>query len=172
MNLKRSANTESIWKIKRREEGKYELRLRNLVLPTNEHDEHILKEAIPFARYADVRTIMDRFIVFNFVVETSTISISRAPFSGNAFFGLEEELHLSSIGYDRTILIYASFKNGIAETPYCILVDHDIKTVAVVIRGTASLEDMIIDLQLAPASVAVLGEKCGFCGVDEFCHRG
>jgi hypothetical protein len=67
MALKRSANPQSIWKIKRKKEGKYELRLRNLMLPTNEHDEHILKEAIPLARYAHVRTITDGFIVFNFV---------------------------------------------------------------------------------------------------------
>jgi hypothetical protein len=64
MDLKRSASPGSVWKIKRKEEGKYELRLRNLMSPANEHDEHILKEAIPFARYAHVRTIFKcRFIV-------------------------------------------------------------------------------------------------------------
>jgi hypothetical protein len=94
--------------------------------------------------------------------------------SNEVFYALgrEESISLSSIGHEHTDLVYANFRNGYAETPYCILVDHEKKTVVVAIRGTASLEDMIVDLQLTPTCLLAIGEKCGFDGSGEFCHRG
>lgn len=88
------------------------------------------------------------------------------------FLGLEEDFFLTLLGFEQTLLAYANFQNGIAETPYSVMIDHSIKTVVVSIRGTASLEDMIIDLQLTPASVDAVGKKCGFDGANEFCHKG
>mmetsp|Transcript_31385 Transcript_31385/g.69571 ORF Transcript_31385/g.69571 Transcript_31385/m.69571 type:complete len:576 (+) Transcript_31385:5134-6861(+) len=62
-----------------------------------------------------------------------------------------------------TYLVYLQYRqSSINHTPYAIIVDKKIRSVVITIRGSASLEDMAVDLQLSPAS---------FRG-DQFCHSG
>jgi hypothetical protein len=69
-------------------------------------------------------------------------------------------------------LCYANFSNGIAATPYAILVDEEKKSVVITVRGTLSLEDWVIDLQYVPLPLDDVGEICGFDGKGHHCHKG
>jgi hypothetical protein len=72
----------------------------------------------------------------------------------------------------KTELIYVQFREGYAETPYCIAVDHAWKSVVVTIRGTEGLDDVVADLTLRPQSMEEWGNKCGFDGEEYFVHAG
>lgn len=82
------------------------------------------------------------------------------------FVDTNESVALVELGerhFGSTFIVYAQYKQkGIDETPYAILVDKRRKRVVITIRGSASLEDMAVDLQLTPAT---------FKG-DQFCHKG
>jgi sn1-specific diacylglycerol lipase len=82
------------------------------------------------------------------------------------------EYRLTNIGFDNSLLCFASFENGIVETPYAILVDEGVKKVVVVLRGTRSLEDLVVDLQFIPEELTEVGEVCGFRGEGHHCHQG
>ena len=69
-------------------------------------------------------------------------------------------------------LVYAQLHSSFSEIPYCIIVDHEWKSVVVAIRGTFSLEDCVTDVLLEPASLEELGEEFGFDGHDQYCHGG
>jgi sn1-specific diacylglycerol lipase len=69
-------------------------------------------------------------------------------------------------------LEYVQFRIGLARTPYIISVDHDWKSVVVTIRGTYSLDDVVADLTIRPASMDNWGKKCNFDGTDCFVHAG
>lgn len=69
-------------------------------------------------------------------------------------------------------LIYAHFHSSFSEIPYCIIVDHDWKSVVLAIRGTFSLEDCVTDVLIEPVSLRELGEEFGFDGHDQHCHGG
>ena len=64
------------------------------------------------------------------------------------------------------------FNNGIVQTPYSILIDQEVKSIVIVVRGTRSLEDLVVDLQFIPESLEKVGKICGFEGKDCFCHKG
>jgi hypothetical protein len=83
-----------------------------------------------------------------------------------------DSYRLKRIGCDHAHLCYANFSNGIAATPYAILVDEEKKTVVITIRGTLSLEDWVIDLQYVPLPLDEIGEICGFDGKGHHCHKG
>jgi hypothetical protein len=85
---------------------------------------------------------------------------------------LEDRIYLDSIGFANTQLVYSNFVNGIDKTPYYISIDEEHRVVIVSIRGTASLEDAVIDLQLTPSDLGDIGRQCGFDGEGEFCHKG
>jgi len=81
-------------------------------------------------------------------------------------------LSLAGYGDPEKHLFYANFKNGLAATPYAILVDEDERSVVIAVRGTLSLEDWVIDLQYVPQPLDKVGERCGFDGKGHHCHKG
>ena len=83
-----------------------------------------------------------------------------------------DSFRLRRIGCDHAHLCYANFSNGIAATPYAILVDEEKKSVVVTVRGTLSLEDWAIDLQYVPLPLNDVGDTCGFDGKYHYCHKG
>jgi hypothetical protein len=85
---------------------------------------------------------------------------------------LENRIKLDSIGMNQTVLAYSNFVNGINKTPYSISIDEEHHEVIVAIRGTASLEDAVIDLQMIPSDLSELGVRCGFNGDEAKCHKG
>ena len=64
----------------------------------------------------------------------------------------------------RAELIYASWINQVAVTPYCISVDTTSKTVIVAIRGSLSLEDALTDCLADDYQLSDLGRDLGFDG--------
>ncbi|KAL7535218.1 hypothetical protein ACHAXR_007620 [Thalassiosira sp. AJA248-18] len=83
-----------------------------------------------------------------------------------------EQFSLAKFELPYAHLFYANFYNGIAATPFAILVDDEKKTVVIAVRGTISLEDWVIDLQYVPQPLDKVGELCGFDGKGHHCHKG
>ena len=79
---------------------------------------------------------------------------------------------LLTAGLENADLVYAQLRSGFSENPYCILLDHDWKSVVVSIRGTFSLEDCVTDVLIEPEPLDQLGEEFGFDGSGQFCHGG
>lgn len=52
-----------------------------------------------------------------------------------------DSYRLTRMGCEHAHLCYANFINGLAITPYAIIVDEMKETVVITIRGTFSLED-------------------------------
>ena len=73
---------------------------------------------------------------------------------------------------DESDLVYAHFKSGFTDTPYCIILDHKWKSVVVAIRGTFSLEDCVTDVLIDPEPLDRIGEEFGFDGSGQHCHGG
>uniref|UniRef100_A0A7S4I7Q3 sn-1-specific diacylglycerol lipase n=1 Tax=Odontella aurita TaxID=265563 RepID=A0A7S4I7Q3_9STRA len=67
---------------------------------------------------------------------------------------------------------YAQFRGGFATTPYFIGIDPTWKTVAIVLRGTLSFDDVVTDVTLDPVSLEAWGNRCGFDGKGEYGHGG
>ncbi|KAL3796024.1 hypothetical protein HJC23_013081 [Cyclotella cryptica] len=83
-----------------------------------------------------------------------------------------DSFRLTRMGCEHAHLCYANFSNGIAATPYAILVDEMKETVVITVRGTNSLEDWVIDLQYVPLPLDECGSVCGFDGEGHYCHKG
>ena len=49
-------------------------------------------------------------------------------------------------GLDEDDIIYVSFSNKIYEIPFYVVVDHNMCSVIIAIRGTLSLKDALTDL--------------------------
>ena len=88
--------------------------------------------------------------------------------------GSAEMAHLSLANYDAPFchIYYANFVNGIAATPYAILVDEAEKSVVITVRGTMSLTDWVVDLQYVSQPLAAVGDRCGFNGEGHHAHKG
>lgn len=85
---------------------------------------------------------------------------------------MEHSITLDTLGIENSVLAYSNFSNGIDKTPYYISIDSSTREVLVVIRGTASMEDAVIDLQLIPLDLTEVGVRCGFNGTNQKCHKG
>jgi len=92
--------------------------------------------------------------------------------NGTDGISLSSCFRLTDFGFPETALAYGTFANDILATPYSILVDEDARTVIVSIRGTATLEDMVTDLQFSSVAMERVGEVCGFDGKGTYSHRG
>ena len=80
---------------------------------------------------------------------------------------------LTEFGFPKTALVYATLNNDVLATPYSILVDEEDKSVVLSIRGTASLEDMVTDLQWNSIGMNKVAEVCGSIDMkDAHAHRG
>jgi sn1-specific diacylglycerol lipase len=91
---------------------------------------------------------------------------------GETCCGWHERALLHEAGLTHSDILYAQFKVGVAQTPYCIAVDHEWESIVIAIRGTFSLEDAVADLQVRPEPLDECGNKCGFDGRAQYCHAG
>ena len=86
------------------------------------------------------------------------------------------ETHKSAIlltaGLSEADLVYVQLKSSFSDVPYCILLDHEWRSVVVSIRGTFSLEDCVTDVLIEPESLEELGNDFGFDGSNQYCHGG
>jgi hypothetical protein len=76
-------------------------------------------------------------------------------------------------GFAGEEIIFASFKESSrGAVPYAILVDHEWKSVVIAIRGTLSMESIVVDFDIKPENLTEIGAKYGFDGSRHHCHRG
>lgn len=75
-------------------------------------------------------------------------------------------------GHTDSDIVYATYYDSGTRIPYCILLDHDWKTVILAIRGTITLEGIFKDVSILPKELTYLGEECGFDGKGLYCHTG
>ena len=52
------------------------------------------------------------------------------------------------------------------------MIDEEVENIVITIRGTLSLDDMVVDLQYNPVSMERCGDVCGFEGKGHVCHKG
>jgi Lipase (class 3) len=91
----------------------------------------------------------------------------------NRLCRLHAAAFMKESGLEESEIAYAQFRCAVkGHTPYAIVVDHDWKSVVIVIRGTGSLEDALTDLTLRPTSLEEVGKECGFEGTDLYAHAG
>ncbi len=102
----------------------------------------------------------------------STSNGNRQTRSGDNFLGLHEKTMLAHLGIDDSDVVYASFESGFYESPYCIVVDRNWKSIVLSIRGSLTLEDCVVDVLLDPTPLDALGEKYDFDGSGQYCHGG
>lgn len=91
---------------------------------------------------------------------------------GDNLCSVHKKTLLMTAGLQDSDLVYAQLRSGFADNPYCILLDHEWKSVVVSIRGTFSLEDCVTDVLIEPEALDSLGEEYGFDGGNQYCHGG
>ena len=91
---------------------------------------------------------------------------------GDDMCGVHRSALLLQAGIEDTDLVYAQLYSSFSEIPYCILVDHEWKSVVLAIRGTFSLEDCVTDVMVDPESLEELGSEYGFDANREYGHGG
>ncbi len=95
------------------------------------------------------------------------------PSSDDSNLSLSNFFRMAELGLQDSLIAFASFRNDILATPYAIIVDELEHAVVVAIRGTASIEDLVTDLQLSPVSMERVKQVCNFdAPVEYFSHRG
>jgi len=93
--------------------------------------------------------------------------------STSSVLSLSNSFRMAELGLHDALIAFASFRNDILATPYAIIVDELENVVVVSIRGTASIEDLVTDLQLSPVSMERVKQVCNFdVPVEYFSHRG
>eukprot|EP00571_Detonula_confervacea_P013330 CAMPEP_0172302010 /NCGR_PEP_ID=MMETSP1058-20130122/3782_1 /TAXON_ID=83371 /ORGANISM="Detonula confervacea, Strain CCMP 353" /LENGTH=860 /DNA_ID=CAMNT_0013012335 /DNA_START=504 /DNA_END=3086 /DNA_ORIENTATION=- len=155
------------------EAGGYEVVERNLLMHENETDMTTLADATKYVAHSvSIYTKLPEAIHDFFEG-----SVGEDPGVDPLCFHRPTETSfddfaLNSIGHPTTKLCYASLHNSLSATPYAILVDEKARAVVVTIRGTKSLEDMVIDLHCVAQELDDVGKRCGFDGKGHHCHKG
>lgn len=128
----------------------------------------MMTEASIYSRYAQI--IYSKLRIF--VGEVMGQEVSQFVRGASELFTEELGIELTGIGCEHAELCYANFSVSLVQTPYAILIDKQLSKIVITVRGTMSLDDMVIDLQYNPASLETIGETCGFEGFGHFCHKG
>lgn len=150
------------------ESGGYEIDERHLLLDTNDEDQLLMDEAAHYVKYASCIYVKLR----NMLTDHFTFEEKIDRFVRPLQTLYAQEYNLSSIGMNNAFLCYGNFVNGIVQTPYAIILDEEMKKIVIVVRGTRSLEDLVVDLQFIPESLSEVGCTCGFHGDGYYCHQG
>lgn len=132
-------------------------------------DKYVLAEGARFMRYAQG---VYCFRLYSYPGERMVKACSTAVDDAIDTFTERRLLRDCDLFPDSTEIVYAQFLEGLAKTPYGIFIDHAWKTVVVSIRGTMSLDDVVADLTITPASMEEWGARCGFEGHNYFVHAG
>lgn len=156
------ANDESSFDINERE-----------MLGSNPEDELLMKNAANYSRYAQViYTRLKALVVENEFTAVGQQEVTHFVRDLETLYHRVDEFRLTDIGIPSAILCYATFQNGLVSTPYAIMIDEEVENIVITIRGTLSLDDMVVDLQYNPVSMERCGDVCGFEGKGHVCHKG
>ena len=127
----------------------FEVDERKILEELNETDVRTLSDAAHYARYASYVYVKLPTFVASYFGEEFEQAFTRSR--DTLLNANSNNLHrLSEIGCPRTILMHSNFVNSVVATPYSVLIDEEKEKVVISIRGTRSLEDLVVDLQFIP----------------------
>lgn len=112
---------------------------KSVLTSSNEEDVEALRNAAHYSIYA-------QWIYFHVrMVVEDLLSAEAAPTFIRDFDMISplERFSMARFEAPYTQLFYANFHNGLAATPYAIMVDEKEKAVVITVRGTMSLEDWV-----------------------------
>uniref|UniRef100_A0A7S2P2B1 sn-1-specific diacylglycerol lipase n=1 Tax=Skeletonema marinoi TaxID=267567 RepID=A0A7S2P2B1_9STRA len=158
----------SVYILQHQESSTYQVCERHLLLQSNEEDRLLMQDLAYYSRYAQI--IYKR--VQPLTVEEFGLEDNATHFTRGSDTLFESRYRLSSLDCEHAMLSYACFLNGIVSTPYAILVDTAKEKVVITIRGTISIEDMVVDMQYKPAGLEKVGVICGTDLKGHCCHKG
>eukprot|EP00579_Thalassiosira_antarctica_P010681 CAMPEP_0201912116 /NCGR_PEP_ID=MMETSP0903-20130614/2870_1 /ASSEMBLY_ACC=CAM_ASM_000552 /TAXON_ID=420261 /ORGANISM="Thalassiosira antarctica, Strain CCMP982" /LENGTH=1009 /DNA_ID=CAMNT_0048447001 /DNA_START=24 /DNA_END=3053 /DNA_ORIENTATION=- len=148
----------------------YEVCEREVLEESNAADQIVMSDGAHFVKYASyIYVELPNCVIDEFMGGEEECSDFKRELD-TLFF--RDMFRLTSIGLEHAILCYANFVNGIVSTPYAIMIDEEMKCVVIAVRGTRSLEDLVVDVQFVPESLEKIGRVCGFRGEDRYCHKG
>ena len=172
----------------------FEVDERKILEELNETDVRTLSDAAHYARYASyVYVKLPTFVATCFGEEFELAYTRSRDTLLNA--NSNNKHKLSEIGCPQTILMHSNFDNSVVATPYSVLVDEEKEKIVICIRGTRSLEDLVVDLQFIPQPLdkvsnfwfpryrvnrwasshrtyrLQVGERCGFDGRGHHAHK-
>ena len=131
-------------------ENMYEVCEREVLEASNASDQSLMAEASHYVKYASyVYVKLPNCVMTEFTNEEEECT----GFKREEQDLFHDSFKLTSIGMDYAKLFYSNFINGIVSTPYSILVDDEKETIVIVVRGTRSLEDLVVDLQVSTLCV-------------------
>ncbi|XP_043487302.1 diacylglycerol lipase-beta-like [Polistes fuscatus] len=81
------------------------------------------------------------------------------------FCNLSGVRYMSKLSNDD--ILFASFKNHLCEIPFCVITDHKTSSIAIVIRGSLSLRDLITDIAAASETF-----ECSGLPPGSMAHKG
>jgi len=148
----------------------YEVCEREILEGSNPVDQTVITDAAHFVKYAScIYFELPSYVIDEFMEGEKDHSDFKRDldslYSRDAF-------RLTGIGLEHAILCCANFVNGIVATPYAIMIDEEAEKIVIVVRGTRSLEDLVVDVQFIPQSLENVGIVCGFQGEGCYSHKG
>lgn len=171
----------------------YEFEARNLVSPEYEGDRYIIAEGAHFIVYSEAINTWKNYVFGHLATSACELACASCSLAlnchgkpseyanepitvGDNICRLHEAALLKVVGFDQSKveLSYAYFNkyNRVEEAVYCILIDHQWRSIVVCVRGSLSLGDYVVNLDIEPESLEGIGVEYGFDGNDQFCHRG
>ena len=175
------------------EEGHIKLAVSQFLSPDIDADCYAVAQGSYFLRYSIAVNTWKNYVFMNLTTNCCRLAFARCyelpKYSrkredkdkhykpvviGENALGLHEAALLKVVGFDleKVELCYAHFDNTVEKATYCILVDHLWKSVILCIRGSLSLEDYVVNLDLDPKELSSVGAEYGFDGTGEYCHQG
>ena len=154
---------------------------RAVLMPSNTDDVMAVAEGARFMRYARamyswkmdvIEKPISSCVTFGIQLARSCCSRRNEKVEGDNRFGFNGTSLESFANLEPDQLVYASFTEGIGKIPFCVVIDHEWKSVVISIRGTLSLEDAVTDISLRPESMEECGTRCGFDGRLCYAHAG
>jgi len=159
----------SMFVLQMQDKSTYDVCERDVLQESIDIDQTAISDGAHFVKYASyIYVALPTCVIDNFMDGEVCSSFKRGI---DTLFSLDE-FRLSNIGLEHAVLCYANFENGIVATPYSIIVDDEMEVIVIVVRGTRSLEDLVVDLQFVPESLEKVGRVCGFQGEGHYCHKG
>ena len=177
---------------KTNKEGRIHLTVSQFLSPNIETDRYAIAQGSYFLKYSIAVNTWKNYVFMNLTTNTCKLAFARTcelpkhrrkrkvaggfepVVIGENALGLHEAALLKVAGFDceKTELCYAHFDNTVEKATYCIMIDHTWKSIVLCIRGSLSLEDYVVNLDLDPGELGQIGNECGFDGVGHYCHQG
>ena len=154
---------------------------RAVLMANNPLDRLAIAEGARFMRYARamytwkmdlIEKPISSCTVFGTQLIRSICSKRNVNVVGDNRFGFNDASLESFANLEPEQVAYASFVEGMEKSPFCVVLDHEWKSVVISIRGTLSIEDAVTDITLRPESMEECGTRCGFDGRLCYAHAG